>query len=929
MRSFAPSLGFLCLILSLAQPASTLCNNPCLQCGSTSTNCTSCIAGYVPALNNICVPVTCQVPYCSICQIGSPSICLSCIPTFTLIKNTSCNCQTGLISVPYGSPAATCACNSTNCTSCAISGCLTCSSANTCSSCASGTVVTASSGCISCNMSNCQSCVVNNYCMSCKNNVSVTIDGFCQLCTTNCLVCGANSTNCAICSYGNTMLSGGTCVPCTIPFCLYCTVASTCKQCTYGYILSGMPATNGQCINNLSPPLLPFPCTTVYYNPPVLTCHYCNPTFWNYYPVNGQCMVCAVPNCMYCDLLNFTQCTTCYSNYGSTSSGQCEFYFPLNCSVQLSGTRQCMTCASFYTLINGICYPCTTAACISCLPNNTSICLVCQSGTYLSGASCLPCLPYCKICSNSTSCIILSNNAIIINSQYSYAVCTSSCLACSIQNPAACSNCKPGFYFSTYLGGGICLPCTPSSNCYNCSSTAPSQCITCLNQGVLVIVNGVTICQYCVSPCAACLIVNSTSCLSCVVGYYLVGSQCLANNCSANCAMCGSNNSCLICMSGYFPYIGNGTCLPSTAGCIKSSYLNPFTCQGCAPGTMLNQYTFVCVQCPLNCLGCISSAICVSCQPGYNLTASGIFQCVPNCILPCLTCQATNSSFCLSCIAGYTYNSNGTCSPITNCLSCVVCPIGYSFSTTQTCVACGPTCATCYGNTPSVCTSCVVGQWLNGSTCSPCSFNCASCINPNTCNYCNAGFFLSGWSLPSLSISGINSCQTCQSPCFTCSNISSLCQSCIPGYTLVGNQCQNNYNYQFNIVFNSTTTAFNNAYPSIVQALLSSINTQNQGNLFVTSYLSANSATLYAGVLSSQCFPQNTACVNTETASINSLLNSQSIGGLPITSSSMVPSNGSTTPNCQSPCSGCTIPGGNICTSCITGFTLIQGNCVS
>jgi hypothetical protein len=450
-----------------------------------------------------------------------------------------------------------------------------------------------------------------------------------------------------------------------------------------------------------------------------------------------------------------------------------------------------------------------------------------------------------------------------------------------------------------------------------------------LNLGYLQIVNGTAICQYCISPCSTCLQTNLNSCLTCVAGYFLNGTQCIQNNCSQNCAYCASNSSCLICMSGYFPYQGNGTCLPGIPGCIVSIPITPFVCTGCAPGNGLNPYTSTCFQCPLNCLTCSSTSVCQICQPGYNLTSSGQIQCSPNCLLPCATCQASNSSYCLTCLAGYNSNGNGTCSPITNCLSCVVCPIGYSFSATQTCIACGANCATCYASTPSVCTSCVIGQWLNNSTCISCPTNCVSCINMNSCNYCQPGFYLSGWSVASGQSSGVNTCLQCQTPCFTCTNFNYFCQSCIAGYTLIGNECLNNYNYQFNIVFNSTGNSFNLGYPNVVQALLSTIGTQNQANLFVSAYVSSDTATLYSGQLASQCSSQNATCVNQETNNINSLLHSSTIGGLPVISSSMTSSGGlNTTQNCKSPCSTCTTAGGSICTTCIMGYSVVQGNCV-
>jgi hypothetical protein len=42
----------------------------------------------------------------------------------------------------------------------------------------------------------------------------------------------------------------------------------------------------------------------------------------------------------------------------------------------------------------------------------------------------------------------------------------------------------------------------------------------------------------------------------------------------------------------------------------------------------------------------------------------------------------------------------------------------------------------------------------------------------------------------------------------------------------------------------------------------------------------------------------------------------------------MTPSNGSIVQNCQAPCSSCTVGGGNICTNCISGYTLVESSCL-
>lgn len=624
MRSLISIFIAMFILLTLFAQTNALCNNPCLMCSVNSTTyCTTCVSSYTLAPNGICVLMSCQVPYCSICQINNAAVCLACLPSFVLLNVSACTCQTGFTPIPYGSPSAVCTCNSTACMSCPIGGCLTCSSASTCSSCTGGTVSTLSLGCITCGVTNCQTCLVNKFCLNCAGSNSVSIDGYCTICPVNCIVCASNSSSCIQCAVGYSLTKTGLTYDCStlcsVPFCVQCSSNNVCQYCAYGYTVF---INTVVCATYSLAPYVPFPCVQSSYNYPRSVCLLCNMQYFSQTQAYS-CANCPIANCQQCYFnTNSTQCNYCITGFALDANYNCVLINALNCSITTNDLTQCITCKNYFTSINGICFPCTVQACISCNPNNTGLCTACQAGTYLSGVVCLPCQPYCITCTNSSSCLTLSNNAIIINSQYYYAICAFSCLTCSPQNPAACSKCRAGFYFTSSLSGGICLPCDPSSGCYNCSNSNPSQCISCLNNGILIQQsNGNTVCQYCTSPCASCNQTSQTSCLSCVFGYYLVGTQCLPNTCSPNCAYCASNSSCLICMSGYFPNAANGTCLPGLQGCIKVAPQAPFICLGCAPGNGLNVYTSTCFQCPPNCISCASPSLCLSCQAGYNLTS--------------------------------------------------------------------------------------------------------------------------------------------------------------------------------------------------------------------------------------------------------------------------------------------------------------------
>ena len=105
--------------------------------------------------------------------------------------------------------------------------------------------------------------------------------------------------------------------------------------------------------------------------------------------------------------------------------------------------------------------------------------------------------------------------------------CQVGCLICSIDNLLSCIQCAPGY---TLNSNKICQT---SGNCpQNCLNCSTLGCSTCL-QGYYL--NQDRLCQLpCETPCSTCIVSDVSSCISCVVGYFLSGSSCLPDlSCSS------------------------------------------------------------------------------------------------------------------------------------------------------------------------------------------------------------------------------------------------------------------------------------------------------------------------------------------------------------------------------------------------------------
>lgn len=186
----------------------------------------------------------------------------------------------------------------------------------------------------------------------------------------------------------------------------------------------------------------------------------------------------------------------------------------------------------------------------------------------------------------------------------------------------------------------------------------------------------------------------------------------------------------------------NASCLPAVAGCVVNFVLNPSICDGCFYGMVLDTDTFKCTQCPLFCVVCSITQICMACYNGYYLTAKSDPVCAPNCQFPCLSCSYLNSSNCYTCRAGYLFNPSfpNNCQPNNTCTGCNVCPAGYALNSSSVCTSCALGCMTCSSLSASSCLSCWPGQYVNNGQCSNCMAGCVNCTNAAYCISCDFGY---------------------------------------------------------------------------------------------------------------------------------------------------------------------------------------------
>ncbi|KAL4473929.1 hypothetical protein ABPG74_022793 [Tetrahymena malaccensis] len=578
----------------------------------------------------------------------------------------------------------------------------------------------------------------------------------------------------------------------------------------------------------------------------------------------------------------------------------------------------------------------SNATCSGCAPNASlvnNLC-VCNQGYYfkyiptLLDGICLPCNQACSICSGPSvySCSIC-------NSGYFY------------DGQKCIKNCLEGFYKNSTNN---CAPC--SSNCFGCTGPNDFQCTSCQIGKYLYI-------NKCYSNCttANSLAVIDSWSRQCVTPQYQPGqllfstpdqfdpsilqqyqiSSALNTNgtyqCQQNLMLGLFGQSMNILFKQISPH--------SVLQLNFLIYLN----QNCNQGCQLN----VSIQQIQNTFTQTLTSSKIDCNPSTIISQQVIFQDIQNsqqdynfiigvvgsdfavssiqitpiiCHISCMYCIGPLSNQCTQCYPGSTIQDQDV---VGSCI-CKDNTMGLGLSTTicsdpsgcMTCQQCLLPCLTCYKNDPLSCITCPQGKSLfvttcvdscppnisipsldnnKNSICQPCPLPCQTCDLKKRCTSCISGFLFiadqqscvnqcpDGYFLPSATS---NYCQRCGDVCKTCTQSSNNCLNCIDGYyfsqdPVLGNQCI--------------------ACDSRCQTCTGPSNTQ------------CINCSTQVGVITFN--PQGTEyCTNTCDEVLGYYMGYDENQQLKCIS-------------CAPNCSGCNSLNPDTCTSCVQGYTLIQGIC--
>ncbi|EAS04000.3 EGF-like domain protein (macronuclear) [Tetrahymena thermophila SB210] len=748
------------------------CDLSCQTCiNNTNTGCTSCQSSYQRAFKLIL-----SNPYSGSCncidgyyQSPNNQVCLpchySCYSCQGPLQTDCIKCQ---ISRTYNIATSLCSCPSnkydvfgiTQCQDCPYY-CKTCSAADT-------------TKCSTCDPA--QQRQMNALTGYCDCNQGFYDDGspVCKPCFQNCLTCrGPNQYDCTLCdSSKNRILQNGICV------------------CMIGYYNINGQVACGQCDQS---------------------CYTCQDNS------NGG------PNqCSSCSLQQFRQQQ---GNYCLCINGY--FQDPVS-KLCVQCDQTCATCASITT-----CATCNSSQ--FRVLNPTSQLCDCMSGYYTSGTqTCQPCDRTCKTCSGSGPNQCLTCDA-TQNRQYYTNGGNSSCQCLDnyydLPPNSACSKCHYSCKNCSGSNRNQCTACDPATS----RTLTASQCVCPSN---LFDILDTPICQQCHYSCVTCTDNTPSGCVTCPAGRNLVNTQCLCQegniddpvqqkclSCHYSCATCsvanGSSSTCLTCNPAYFRSLVNNQC-------------------ACNPGYYDDGSHVLCSQCDPTCRTCSGpgSSSCQSCDATLfrTLNASNQCVCMNGYFLSAGTCQKCDDN-CKTCA-----NTSTNCNSCSSLMKLVgnqcFCENGY-FAQGSSCIQCDITCSTCNGPTAGDCLTCDAQDFRlcnqctdlsqtncqlctpaqqapnvkkfcrcqnryfsqqGLSQCYPCSYQCLTCLGPNSCTSCDSVGdlrVLQGTQCQCILgtyDAGISTCQPCHYSCQSCVQDSQFdCLSCLSGqyrqYNSQSKQC--------------------------------------------------------------------------------------------------------------------------------------------
>lgn len=256
----------------------------------------------------------------------------------------------------------------------------------------------------------------------------------------------------------------------------------------------------------------------------------------------------------------------------------------------------------------------------------TGNCLSCNSGSILSGVTCI---------STTSNGSYIQNNTI----------------NCQQYDPIkqTCVTCYTGYYYN--IGTNSCLITKA-----NCQTTDPinGQCVTCVN-GYQVAggncISASTINSQ-VGSNVYCTQFNGSACIQCMNRYFVKNQTCYPID--SNCLTYNSTTGyCIACYSGY-QVSSQGNCSLNSGNTLSDPFCNGVNnsqCVSCIPGYYVDPLSGQCSLVSILCANYVMlTGVCISCTSG-NVLQNGV------CFTPALgvdpNCALYNGVYCSSCVNGY------------------------------------------------------------------------------------------------------------------------------------------------------------------------------------------------------------------------------------------------------------------------------------
>ncbi|CAD8077820.1 unnamed protein product [Paramecium sonneborni] len=328
---------------------------------------------------------------------------------------------------------------------------------------------------------------------------------------------------------------------------------------------------------------------------------------------------------------------------------------------------------------------------------------------------------------------------------------------------------------------------------------------------------------------------------------------------------------------------------------------------------ILSEILYQTYCCPSSCFQCSgASTNCNICNPGFFKSGNDCLACTK----PCETCS-TSITTCSTCV-----DTANQLTPTCACNSGLV-----MNTSTYFCESCSINCQVC--SSPTICTQCNAGYWLNGNSCSPCIKPCANCsLSGSNCSTCvdTANQTPSSCNCPSNYIINTSNyfCLQCQFPCATCQTTVSYCLTCATTYTIDSSthtcSCQNNQ-------YDTTTTCQNCTSP----CQTCTVSATNCGSCVdgLHRHLDNNQCICDNGYYeNTTCQPCQLPCINCTSSSTCTSCNDPTYqSGTSCQCQSTYFMNASfMCQSCVSPCQNCTSE--SLCTSCVQNYYISGNTCI-